>query len=324
MSAPTTYFNGISNKSKNETQLWKSSRLIWGMEGPKLDKLSVTLDYPHRCQGNVEKVRAGVKDVETFSPAPGERGRYHYAVRVRIPDQETPKNYPLLAFSYATDHQISLRLELNPDKLGPAGIASLREVMNDLVPNCWHYMRTIGKLTRVDIAVDFPHLLIESFFFLQDKVKRHWAFENEGPISEISMGVSKGNQTVIYQTGFKQNLGQAKSAQCERGIRVERRLRKNLGTPVELVDLSDPFIGFHMPMTVICRPAFVDVPSWGLFVDAAKAVTAKRAMRHFPKSIRHKLARHLRSASRRRWHPSNAWPKWQSYLTDLRLINAHL
>ncbi len=62
-----------------------------------------------------------------------------------------------------------LRLDFVPVDLGPQGIQDLHIVLITLMPGGWEYFLKHGKITRLDVAVDFPGLAMDDFHFLPTK-----------------------------------------------------------------------------------------------------------------------------------------------------------
>lgn len=91
-----------------------------------------------------------------------------------------------LDYKYEGHEASRCRLELNPSKLGAPGLADLDHVMP--FPNGWSYVIEHGRITRIDIAVDFPGLQMQQFLFMPHQGLTTKTWSQNGQLETLQLG----------------------------------------------------------------------------------------------------------------------------------------
>lgn len=272
----------------------------------KIDKYSTTFSYDDRSKVNDLPDRlAEIKFEELFRGITIKSALRH---RVQI-------SIPLLVDGiYLADRAIldligrhpgisDGRLECNPDKIGPKGIAYLckpLELITGIDPS--EIFRN-GKVTRIDLALHIHGKTPEDVIVRSKGQRKHGVYSDQsGKVQTIYCGTPKSNRTVAYDKS---------SPSSGKILRIERRL-KPLCRGHELPALPDPFDKGQVIPTDALLPYLGDLMPRFLF-DSLRL----RGVRHTLSLLPAKQARQILNVIRDpaiSALPSRSWSDWPELL----------
>ena len=300
---------------------------------PFIDKISVVLEpaneedalYIHGGLWNLFNEPGIFLDMKG-----GKWGVFKVAKKIALDSVLDVKKYPL--FQYAFEPKtpdkpgkaLKMRIEFVPVDLGWQGLLELHATLSTAIPNGWHYFIANGHITRLDIAVDFPDVLIDDFHFLalQGATTKQWRVN--GKLQGYTHGKPKGNHTAIYDRGAKRiALGQ--SAKGKEGMRVERRIKSlSIAKLADLIHLPNPFGDMKLVSMPEAPPSeskkFLFI--WDLFRRAADAEGLMGALALLPKDRRTLYRKHLAANTHPWWNPDAIWANWPAMLKELEIGTA--
>ncbi len=302
---------------------------------PFIDKISVVLDPPEHGQalGIHNLIKALPNNMPPADASKGSQflsagskakwGKYKWAKRIILPSVLDVKKCPLLQCAYTAMQITQLRIEFVPVDIGKAGMADLHASLSGLVPGGWAYFVEHGRVTRIDVTVDFPEVLMDDFHFLpvQGATTRQWRVN--GKLQTYTHGKPKGNHTAIYDRKEKR-IAKQKSWEDKQGMRIERRIK----TPpieklTELPSLPNPFLGMNLvsmpeaPPSEQTKMQYV----WKLFHRAADAQGLTAALALLPVEKRTLYRKHLEAHVQPWWNPEAIWANWPNMLDELKIAS---
>ena len=290
---------------------------------PFLDKISVTLTVPTKEEGcEMWKAHSDAeKDTTTFFQAPKAKG-YNRSYRLALPSVLDGKKWPHYQVRGGAGCMTHLRIEFVPVDLGFTGLEDLHAVLSALMNGGWSYMIKHGRITRLDVSVDFPTATMDEFHFLpaQGATTTKWA--RSGNLQSFQQGQPNGNCTMIYDRGAKRKA-KGKSWQNKVGVRVERRLR-NLAIGLnQLPALKNPFSGMEMVKRIVGPPPgeMKQPYIWALFLDAAETTGLPAALAKLPVKKRTDYRAHCKKHCVDWWGPEALWAGWQPMLKELKIAD---
>jgi hypothetical protein len=191
-------------------------------------------------------------------------------------------------------------LELNPSKLGEMGLAALHSVLASIMPDGWVYVIAYGRITRIDIAVDFPGLQMQQFLFMPHQGLTTKTWSQNGQLETLQLGKPAGNQTVIYSKD-KEQLAKVKTYCGPSIVRVERRLRyPAVKLLKKLHQLPNPFASMVMTVPLPGPPPGEKKPYiWTMFLHSALVTGLAAALAVLPEELRTKYRKHLKTQGKR-------------------------
>ena len=214
-----------------------------------------------------------------------------------------------------------LRLDFVPVDLGPQGIQDLHIVLITLMPGGWEYFLEHGKVTRLDVAVDFPALAMDDFHCLPTKGATSTVWKANGELSSFTHGSFKGSHTAIYNREAKRKL-QKKQWQGVTGIRVESRLKQAVGFLADLPGLANPFGAFMLVKRIEGPPpAKVKATLWSLFLHVAEFKGLPAALGMLTEDDRTVFRKHFAAQVQPWWDVEKLWSEWPKSLDDLTMLN---
>jgi hypothetical protein len=302
---------------------------------PFIDKISVVLDPPSQWRAlNIHSlIKALPNDTPPADASKGKQflpagskakwGQYKWAKRIILPSVLDVKKYPLLQCAYTAKQITQLRIEFVPVDLGKVGMDELHMTLSDLVPGGWSYFVEHGRVTRIDVAADFPEVLMDDFHFLpiQGATTRQWRVN--GKLQTYTHGKPKGNHTAIYDRKDKR-IAKQKSWENKQGMRIERRIKTlPIEKLTELPSLPNPFLGMNLvsmpeaPPSEQTKMLYV----WKLFHRAADAQGLTAALALLPEEKRTLYRKHLNAHVQPWWNPKAIWANWPNMLDELKIAS---
>ena len=300
---------------------------------PFIDKLSVVLTPPSDKEGHEiytslmssmddKPQKPGSSDGTFIDAGSGAKwGKFKWAKRIPLDSIVDVKKYPLLQCAHGGKIVTDLRIEFVPVDLGAQGMKELRMQLGGLLDGGWDYIVKHGKITRIDISVDFPDRAADDFCFLPVQATTSTEWRTDGKLTGYTYGKPGGNQTLIYDRGEKRKK-QKKSWKGKEGVRVERRIRQPAANTLsKLPEFPNPFAGM----------SFVGMPGpppegqksmhyvWDLFKCAVEVEGLSAALALLPEEKRTLYRAHLKAHANSWWDPAAIWQKWPTMLEKLKI-----
>ncbi len=298
---------------------------------PFIDKISVTMTVPTVQFGKdmYEPHSLAQKDIESFPRKKAPAG-YRYAMKLPIAGIAEERKWPLYAFQWVdlngpeqpkARYITNVRIEFVPVDLGPAGILELHAVLSSLMDGGWGCFIKHGKITRIDVAIDLPHVQMDQFLLLPTQVLTTTRWSNNGELESIQYGKPKNSHTLIYNRAAKrESMGQ--SPEGKEGVRVERR-QKGLNLKFDdLPALPFPFKGTVCDQLYPAKPddekkAYI----WQHFLCAVQVKGLNAALASLPPTKRTIYRKHLNHSQANWWDPDAIWGMWGPMLSDLGIAD---
>lgn len=321
-----TFKNGSSNKTQTLALngVSKPAQEVKDTKGstPFIDRLYVTAKPPTTQMAKdvmgayMEALQAFHEDFAYAKPSSG----FHRAHRLALPSLIDLKKRPLLELRIVDKTVTNIRIDFIPVDLGAQGMDELHRILQSLVEDGWGFFVQYGKITRLDVAVDFPHLHMKDLYFLPrlGVTVKQWA--RNGSLETYQLGKAKGSHTQIYSRLAKRTA-QNKSTKGKTGIRVERRLKNQSIGFQELKTLPCVFVGMNLIKRDLAPPSKFPEDLWTMFVLAAKNAGLSNALSHLPTHRRTVLRGHLKDQLVSAWDIDAIWRSWPKMLQDLKIAD---
>lgn len=252
-----------------------------------IDKITVNYHDPDRVtvQAIADKLR---KAVGSAFPGAQVRTSRAYSAFVVIPipldNPAWSEKLVLQADPYDRDRS-SYRIEFNPSRVGPEGVADLDLILTSTLGVPAEIFISGGRITRTDLAVDLPGLTVDDVIVRSRYQRKHGVFsDTKGRPVTAYLGGARSNRTVTYDkiTGRDQPSV----------LRLERRLLpKCLGC--DLPALPDPFSKLALVRTEPLMPILSPIAPV-LFFDSARVRGIRRAMTQLSSSQRKAIDKALK------------------------------
>lgn len=267
----------------------------------KIDKLSVTkadLDSV-QVQNNVRSFQ----DYCTKRDIPyGPTSRYAIQAAVPIATSSGLQRctIQLRAWEARTN---AYRIECNPEKLGPQGREELDTLLLSIAGVNFREFVATGKVTRVDIAVDFPDILVDDVVVRSWHARKHGIYSSQLGIPE-TVYVGKDN-IVVYDKGAQAKDGFTR-------LRVERRL-KPMCLGRDLPNIANPFEKLRVIPTSVLKP-IVPAPAEAIF-DSMRVRGIHRVIAKLPLQDRARVKR-VAEDEANNLLPASLWDAWPTCLVE--------
>ena len=297
---------------------------------PFIDKISVVVEPAH--DQDAHDIYNGLftyfHDHDVFLDVKGGKwGEYKVAKKIALDSVTDFKKLPLLQCAYEAKmpdkpgKALKIRIEFVPVDLGWEGMAHLNAALVMVMPSGWNYVMKNGHITRLDVAVDFPDVLMDEFHFmpLQGATTKQWRMN--GKLQTYTHGKPQGNHTAIYDRKEKRKAHKQPWIGKE-GMRIERRIKAPPITMLkDLVHLPNPFTAMNMVSMPISPPPesqkFLFI--WDLFRKAAEANGLTAALALLPEERRTLYRKHLAANIQPWWNPDAIWANWPAMLDELKI-----
>jgi len=306
----------ISSSPKTAPTTWAPT--------PFIDKLTLVLEPHSETEGHViyGAIFSVLDDPTQFADAGSKSkwGPYKLAKRIVLPNLKKEKHRPLIQVAYAGKVVTQVRLDFVPVDLGSEGIEALHAALAVCFDSGWQYFVELARITRIDIAVDFPEVPISEFHFLphQGATVKQWAVN--GKLQTFQHGKKNGNLTQIYDRGEKRKaLGQDPGGKS--GTRVERRIKKPANGALKLLKgFDNPFAAMHIVALPHAPPPGEQAYVWELFRHAVEAVGLPTSLAALPEKKRTIYRTHLKENGTPWWDPQAIWSKWPAMIDQLKIV----
>lgn len=205
--------------------------------GLSIDKISLTCNDTQQsrvqdtCHRLLEAANSGFSGLQVKS------SRWHH-IQCAMPIPNS--NGTLLFQAGSRLPGISdYRFEFNPSIIGPEGLNYANSFIDSMTDFGANALFAIGKVTRVDIALDLPGLSLDEVAVRSLGQRKHAVYTgHKSRLETVYLGSSKANRTVVY-TKFNDET---------EFLRVERRMKPNIRGQ-DLPQLPNPFDKVQMIST---------------------------------------------------------------------------
>lgn len=289
---------------------------------PFIDRLTVTLTVPTKEVGKDmwNAYFTSVNDEGIIKTGACSRG-YNRGHKLCLDSVLDSKKWPHYEVAWEDKCITRARLDFVPADLGYDGMVDLHAVLTGFMDSGWAYLVEHGRITRLDVALDFPHVSMDEFHFLPAQGATSSSWSHSGKLQTYQSGKSNGNCTSIYDRGAKRKA-QGKGWQGKVGVRVERRLRNPAIKLHELPTMANPFASMCMVKKVAEPPsATKQTYIWSLFMDAAETIGLATALAKLPVKKRTAFRKHLANHLQPWWDAETSWSEWPTMLSDLKIAN---
>jgi hypothetical protein len=236
--------------------------------------------------------------------------RYMASCRLRLPFEGSEKETVCFEAGPTRPGQASYRLEFNPSKLSKAGLLDLMVFLESTIDAYPLEFFRGGKVTRCDLALDFPGLHLEDVIVRSARLQKHGLYSDRyGAVETTYLGTPKSSRIVAYARPV-----QGGSASH---LRLERRLKPRCLGHV-LANLEDPFA------RVALIPAdFVDGLALGipgrLLSDSIRIGGVKRVLQVLNPAQRKALKKAYQQAESVLHDLHDQWAAWPDALISCGL-----
>lgn len=288
---------------------------------PIIDRLTVTITIhdPEEALGYFA-CHSACAEQPSFRPAIRSKG-YSRAYRIALPSIADATKWPFYEFRCGEQGVTRVRLDLIPADLGKDGLAELNDELWKLFYGGWEYFYHRGRVSRIDIAVDFPQLEMDQIFLLPQQGLTTKQFSSSGRLETVYLGKSKGNYTAIYNRKAKR-IAQKKPWKGKAGIRVERRLKNQKLWLKDIDNLACPFANLQGISRQLDRPKFEKKAYfWEYFKDSLSARGLPAALALLPQGKRTQYRKYLKTKAPSLWDFDEIWSRWKVPASALRPID---
>lgn len=223
-----------------------------------------------------------------------------------------------------------LRLEFNPAKLGPAGVAFMRERLFDIFfdEHPWKRIATHCSVTRIDIAVDLLGVDMANVLVTDYKpgsgagkpLKRMFVVTPEGTLETVYLGTDPPKVRVYDKAQHLADEKMPSAYGTTPHVRIEMPIKP--ACPITKLDaLGNPF----EKLTVLSLSNPVEPPdgmhNWAFFLDCCRVRGPKAALALLPTDeLRQAYQQALAAVEIPILKPEKAWAKWPAMLNASGLL----
>ena len=300
----------------------------WYILTPKVDYISFTYNIPLDDQDAVKQALWDLpKEDGPFSPAKKKVSRYKTRVNLTHPasgksvlieaDPKPTKDGKMVPF---------LRFQFNPDKLGPDGMAFMKERLEYAFSGNypWKAIAINCKVTRIDLAIDILNVPIDQLLISSSKAgKSHCYYSATGVLETAYLEVKSGKAGNTYAYNKNQQLMDMKRNPKYDGVphtRIELRVRTSRSI-VKLGALPNPFTKLNIAYPSLVGKSPEQPHNWQHLLDSVRYRGRKAALALIPDdSLREAYEDALTSAQGEFWKPRKLWKKWPDILKGSGLL----
>lgn len=293
---------------------------------PKIDKLAITLHIHDEYRKVIyQQLWDMVKDKdcpEYINSKAGYSGSSYYGTSVCWVDPVSKSKVLIQCkpTKKAKKNTPYLRLELNPDQLGPKGLSAFKDqfLMITLGNASWQTLIDEGCITRLDVAVDLINVDVEDLLVAAKKPGKKLSYFGIG--GKIETAYQNTTNTVyVYDKKQKQlDAGLEPEYGNTPHTRVEIRTRTTKGIS------GLPKLMNHLKKVSIVDIEAPDPPesahSWAQFQDACRYKGLDGALNTFPEELRSQYKAAIDAVEREIWKPKDLWGLWPETVAKSGLL----
>lgn len=218
-----------------------------------------------------------------------------------------------------------MRLEFNPDKLGPKGMAFLKKKLGELFLQqySWKDIAEKGRVTRIDLAADLLYVRSDQLIYASasgGKSMVHYGVSGALETAYLEKK-SKSAKVIIYN---KRQEQKDKGLQAGFGSINHTRIERHASTLLPLIklqELKNPFesLSIVSPLKAIQPPELHH--HWLMFLDCCRLRGMNKALALLPTNeLRGKYKDALAKSDEGIWQPSKIWENWPKRLEKSGLL----
>jgi hypothetical protein len=242
------------------------------------DRLSVCFNEPNA--ESVKKTCGLILSDKYHNDPPGilvtKNQRYDVSCQIPFPSNtEGVKTNVCFEAGPRMPGQASFRIDFNPSNLSPEGCLELMGLLAGWIAENETIFFYSGKVTRCDIALDFPGYHNEDVIIRARRLQKHGTYSNRhGDPETTYIGTPRSRRVVAYDKPNK--------LKSETNLRLECRLKPSvLGKDVlgkELAKLPNPFAGIELLPADFSDAAAIGIPAQ-FIADSCRIGGIKRALK---------------------------------------------
>lgn len=292
---------------------------------PKIDRLSVT--FPVQSINHQDAIRKNLQALAKSTQYPEltvwqklkywGAGKYKRSYGLTV----APGKQVLVQCMAGHSNTAFFRFDLNPDHIGPEGVAKFRNSIPILSDGHVSYadIANHGRITRIDVAFDLINVDVEDLLVgSKNKGKKLSYFGVGGKIETAYQNTS--NTVYVYDKRQKQIDDDAEpeygSAPHTR-VEVRTKPTKHI---TELTTLnSQPKKVFVVDIEAPEPPE--DIHHWKLFQDSCRYRGLDGALNQLSGGIREKYVDAIEAIEGEVWKPDTLWKHWPETVKKSGLLN---
>jgi len=243
------------------------------------DKIVLTVSPPKNSaeygKGYVQYLKAECLDKinAKFASHSAQNG-YRVALRMLHPAWKS-EAAPLLQASPYDPNKPYFRLEFNPNLLGTAGIAALKDWIDEHTPHGWPLFLKSARVSRIDANIDAGGLPLERVFARARCARTCEVWSRKGDIESIEYGEpqtlyhgQKAKSKKLYRIyGLNDPTKVPKG--CTTATRFEAVDRKSHPPLTDLHKIKSPFTDLIVHSALAAKPATWPEGNWRMFLRVA-------------------------------------------------------
>tara|TARA_R110002051_G_C8754107_1_gene500626 strand:+ start:674 stop:1555 length:882 start_codon:yes stop_codon:yes gene_type:complete len=256
---------------------------------PFIDRITLILDVDNKKDAYdiYSNIWAQFDDKETFQFSKSIKG-YQVARRIKIPNAQQEKHYPLLQFRFFEKQAVRFRLTFSPVDLDLQCMTEMHVHLQALIPGGWRAFIQRAHATMIEISVDLPSVPICEVHPLPQQTRTVKTYSNNGQLQTLYLGNKKSNQFRIYDRAVKR-IAKGQNWEAGECTRVERILRGQKINLLELGVMNNPFSNLNfVDLPALPPPGKQNQYIWPLFCDSVQLRTLPVALKLFPAATKRK------------------------------------
>jgi len=279
-----------------------------------LDRLSVC--FKESDKESVKKTCGLILSDKVTNYIPGiivtQNARYEVSAKIPLPsNSKGAKTTVWFEAGPRRPDQPSFRLDFNPSKLSPAGLAELMGLLAGWIAANETIFFYSGKITRCDVALDFPGHRNDEVIIRARRLQKHGVYSNRyGDPQTTYIGTPRGRRVVAYD---KPNHSGDVS------LRFECRLKPGI-LGHQLVNLPNPFAGIELFPAAFPDAAGLGIPAQ-FIADSCRIGGIKRALKALDKQQAKALKNAYAAAHSLIPNLDTLWATWPDVLIACGLGN---
>jgi hypothetical protein len=254
-----------------------------------------------------DKCQGGIPGIKLTSNA-----RYKVRATIPVPFMSNAVNRHPIFFEAGPFHPglPSYRLDFNPSKLPANGMDELFVLLDSLTHATASEFFGLGRVTRVDVAVDLPGYTLDDVIVLTKRKQKHGVYSDRYGFPEtVYLGTPRSARVVAY-TKVDKSSGNI-------GTRLECRLKpKCFGHQV--AELANPLAKVELLSVDALQGLSLGFPHQVL-ADSIRVRGLKRALAVFDAPQRKLIIETLTASKSLLPDATELWAKWPEALIDVGL-----
>lgn len=291
---------------------------------PVIDKLSVTIPVDEEDRKAIDETLMDIhKNEEDFSSVSAKGKRYKFNT------EWTDKNtgHKVLIQSKPIHAKNYTRFELNPTKLGPAGMSRFKTMFeHSITYGDYPYSRILeeGYITRMDIAVDMvnvaPHELIISGKGTGKSIKYLGKASNNLETVYLDKPKNKSSYKMVYNK-LQDQIDKGNKPSYNEVLHT-RAEYTHAGAPFSNIpNIQNPFKKMKV-IHPIFKPTDAEDWIWELFLNSCRLKGVEASLSLLPDHLQASHRKALEKAAELTWRPEMLMDKWKDYLIKSKVLTS--